>query len=130
VSVDLTDGPSQRKQSFNSRTEQSLDYQRLSEKKVSVTKIICPEYIIIIIIIMTMIRTHVARSARLARMYLRVMKPRNLSGVPYYGPNTQLGTSRERKTEGTTDHYGTNFVLLKPVPSFSNPSIDFSTFYL
>ena len=59
---------------------------------------------------MMMIRTHVARFAMLARMCLTVMRPRNLSGVPYFGPNTQLGTSRECKTGGTTDHHGTNFV--------------------
>ena len=63
--------------------------------------------------VMVMTRTHVARSAMLARMYLRVMKPRNLSGEPYSGPNTKLGTSRERKTEGTTYHHGTNFVCSK-----------------
>lgn len=77
-----------------------------------------------------MIRTHVERSAIIATMYLSVMKPRNVFGVPYSGPNTQLGTSRERNTEGTTYHHGTNFFLLKPVPSSSNPSFDFSTFYL
>jgi len=79
---------------------------RLSEKKLSVTKITCTEYMM-----MMMIRTCVERSAILATMYLRVMKPRNVFGVPYSGPNTQLGTSRERKTEGTTYHHGTNFVI-------------------
>ena len=59
---------------------------------------------------MMMIRTHVTRSAMLARTYLRVMKPRNLTEYRIPGQTLNSELPENVKTEGTTDHHGTNFM--------------------